>query len=103
MLPRLTPLRAAIVLAAALAAAGLLPGASEGLIYLLPALAIAGAVALGPYPGERSLLALAARRARPPRRRRAQPPSRGPAVVRPRVVRGGLLIAFSLAVRPPPA
>ena len=69
---------------------------------LLPALALALLLALRRYPGERTLLALA-----PPASRgllaersaleRARCRLRGPAVPR-----GGLLLACSLANRPPP-
>src|SRR6202035_5327844 len=70
------------------------------LFYLLPGLALAVPLLLRHYPGERRLLALIAGRSKPLRRARA----RMAATARPRplVPRGGLLIACSLAVRPPP-
>jgi hypothetical protein len=70
------------------------------LLHLLPALALAAALILRRYPGERRLLALIAGRSRPRRR----PGARTTSTARPRalVPRGGLLIACSLAVRPPP-
>jgi len=70
------------------------------LLYLLPALALAASLILRRYPGERRLLALIAGRSKPRRR----PEARTTAGARPRalVPRGGLLIACSLAVRPPP-
>jgi hypothetical protein len=73
-----------------------------GLLYLLPVLSLALSLALRRYPGERVVLALAARG-----RRRRRRPARGTAnrpALAPRalVPRGGLLIGASLAVRPPP-
>jgi hypothetical protein len=72
-----------------------------GLLYLLPALALALVLLARRYPGERALLAL--RRRRPPVR---WPHPRSSAPLGRRVLfataRGGLLIARSLAVRPPP-
>jgi hypothetical protein len=84
-----------IVLALAVASAG-----ATMLLYLLPALALAVPLLLRRYPGERRLLALIAGRSEPRRRAGA----RTTATARPRalVPRGGLLIACSLAVRPPP-
>jgi hypothetical protein len=102
--PRLL-LPAAAICAAALAAlvAQRSPGALlSALAYLLPALMLGLALARRRYPGERRLLALIGARPAPPRHRTAtQTPTRG----RPRAAmpRGGRLIAFSLAVRPPPA
>jgi hypothetical protein len=90
---------ALIVLAAALL--GKLPELAQALVYLLPALLLLAAVALRRYPGERTLLALIGTRPHRPRRRR-QPtrlPDRRPRAMLPR---GARLIAFSLAVRPPP-
>ena len=75
----------------------------SGILYLLPALMLAVVLLARRYPGERTLLAL--RPAGAPRRSHARSRSRVPA--RRRVllvlVRGGLLIARFLAVRPPPA
>lgn len=70
------------------------------LLCLAPAIVLAGTLLARRYPGARMLLALASRRA--PKRRRAPAQStRRPG--RPRLVpRGGLLLAFALAVRPPP-
>lgn len=99
---RLAALLAVAVAASILALAASVPGAFEGLVYLLPPLALAATFALGRYPGERALVALAAGRARSGRRRgRARPAAPAP-VARRCVPRGGLLIAASLAVRPPP-
>ncbi len=80
-------------------------GASiDGLLCVAPALLLALALLGRRYPGERLLLAALAGRSRH-RRRRAQPSARRPSRGRGdgRVPRGGLLIAFALAVRPPPA
>ena len=70
------------------------------LLYLLPALTLVASLILGRYPGERRLLALIAGRSKPRRR----PGARATATARRRVLvpRGGLLIACSLSVRPPP-
>jgi hypothetical protein len=81
-------------------ASTVLPGLAEGTAYLLPALLLLLALAARRYPGELALLALMDRR----RRRRhggagdrcRESPRRG------LVPRGGALIAFSLAERPPP-
>ncbi len=74
-----------------------------GLLYLLPALTLALALLARRYPGARALLALRARR---PQIRWPRPHSSS-APLTPRLAlttaRGGLLIARSLAVRPPPA
>ncbi len=68
---------------------------------VLPALALALLLALRRYPGERTLVAL--RRAREGARRGASPTLTGPRLWRgPAVPRGGLLLACSLANRPPP-
>jgi hypothetical protein len=73
----------------------------HALLCLLPAAVVAIPLLARRFPGERALLAL--RRAEPrhwPRPRRCALPRR-PGVLL--VVRGGLLIGRSLAVRPPPA
>jgi hypothetical protein len=74
----------------------------SGLLYLLPALTLALVLFTRRYPGERSLLALRHRRppARWPRPSATAPAGRRVSLA---AVRGGLLIACSLAVRPPPA
>jgi hypothetical protein len=94
-------------LAAASAAIALLvycavvSGASD-LLCLLPAALLACLLLARRYPGERALIALRRKRVE---RRWARP--RSSLAARPRVltaaVHGGLLIARSLAVRPPPA
>jgi len=99
--------RLAAVLGLALLAAGALVGAlgssSAPLLTLLPALALAVAMLVRPYLGERAIARLRRRRdahrcvTRPTRsivvRRRSRRP----------LARGGLLIASALAGRAPPA
>ena len=68
---------------------------------MLPALLLGGLLLLRRYPGERLLIARRARvAARWPRVRSAAAGRTRPAT---KVARGGLLMARSLAVRPPPA
>jgi hypothetical protein len=68
---------------------------------VLPALALVLLLALRRYPGELTLVALC--RAREGPRRGASPTLTGPRLRRgPAVPRGGLLLACSLANRPPP-
>lgn len=72
------------------------------LLCLAPALLLGATLLLRRYPGERLLTTLAARR----QSGRARPQTGAPfspSRTRARVPRGGLLIAFALAVRPPPA
>lgn len=71
------------------------------LFYLLPALALLGALLLGHYPGERLRLRLAGT-GRPPRAVAAVPP-RHPLFARPRLPRGGALLGAALAGRAPPS
>jgi hypothetical protein len=69
-------------------------------LCLAPALALASMLFVRRYPGERALMRLAARSGpRRPPTTVSLPPAPRPAV---RVPRGGLLMAFALAVRPPP-
>jgi hypothetical protein len=71
------------------------------LLCLAPALVLAAALFARCYPGERLLSALARRkRSSRPRPRPSLP---APGRTAPRVPRGGLLMGFALAVRPPPA
>lgn len=70
------------------------------LLYLLPALAVAILLLARRYVGERRLLAFLARRKPEPRPRACSMWRSAP---RARVPRGGLLIACSMAVRPPPS
>jgi len=70
------------------------------LLCLLPALALACALAFRRYPGERLLVALRSRRrARWPRARSLVSARARPLTA---AAHGGLLMARSLAVRPPP-
>jgi hypothetical protein len=73
----------------------------DGLLCLAPVLLLAATLFARRYPGERLLAALADRRqSRQLRPRASRRSPRRPDV---RVPRGGLLMAFALAVRPPPA
>jgi hypothetical protein len=73
-----------------------------GILCLLPALALAATLLARRYPGERTLACLAASRRRT---RWERPRATVPRAARAFAVaaHGGLLIARSLAVRPPPA
>jgi hypothetical protein len=73
-----------------------------GILCLLPALALAATLLARHYPGERTLARLTApkRRVHWERPRASVPRAARIFVV---AVHGGLLIARSLAVRPPPA
>jgi hypothetical protein len=70
-----------------------------GALHALPALVLPALLAVRRYPGERVLAVLS----EPRRERRRRPRSRK-APARPQILmpRGGLLLARSLAVRPPP-
>jgi hypothetical protein len=72
-----------------------------GLLGMLPAAALLAMLAARRYPGERLLVRLAARR---PQRRRAAAAEarRAPPARTMHLPRGGLLMGFALAVRPPP-
>ena len=75
----------------------------SGLLHLAPALILVAALLARRYPGERVIVRLAAgspARARRRARTRAVKPRTHVAALVPR---GGLLLARSLAVRPPPA
>jgi hypothetical protein len=84
-----------------IAASGALPGLIDALAYLLPPLLLLLALVARRYPGERALLALIG--AHRQKRRRAAVAAARPVRPRATVPRGGLLIASSLAFRPPPA
>jgi hypothetical protein len=89
----------ALALLAALCA---VPGLGTGVLFLVPALALLVPLLYGRYVGEATVIGLARARRTHPRR----PTGRRCAPHRPRPVllpRGGRLIAWSLAVRPPPA
>jgi hypothetical protein len=72
-----------------------------GILCLLPAIALAVALLARRYPGERALARLTA----PCRTRWPHPLASAPRAARTLAVavHGGLLLARSLAVRPPPA
>lgn len=73
---------------------------AAGLLYLLPALLLSVPLLVQRYPGERRLAArVASARRRPRRRVLCERTPAGPVRL---VARGSLLIARSLAVRPPP-
>jgi hypothetical protein len=76
---------------------------AAGLLCLAPAALLAIPLAVRRYPGERALLALAG--ARRTRRRRLASAVLGQSLSAPRAMlaRGGMLLGFGLAVRPPPA
>jgi hypothetical protein len=83
---------------------GAFAGVMEGLAMLAPALLLLLPLLAGRYLGEDALDRLRVARARPPARRlrrRAAAPARNRHVAL--VPRGGLLLASSLATRPPPA
>ncbi len=86
-----------MTLVAVLCAAGTV--SVDALLCLAPALALSGALIARRYPGERLLRRVACRRGRTPRRAAGLRPLARPTA---RVPRGGLLLAFELAVRPPP-
>lgn len=92
---------AAIVLVAGLVAAAATGVDSSGLLGLAPALVLVLALLARRYPGERLIVRLAGSpvRARRRARTRAVKPHMHVAALVPR---GGLLLARSLAVRPPP-
>jgi hypothetical protein len=91
------------LIGAGLAALCLHAGADgAGLLCLAPAALLAIPLAVRRYPGERVLLALAG--ARRTRRRRSADPALRHCRSAPRAMlaRGGTLLGFGLAVRPPP-
>ena len=77
-------------------------GSPTGLISVAPVLLLLGPLLLQRYPGERGIARLRAARSRPVRHAR---PADAEIPATPKVagVRGGLLLARRLAVRPPPA
>jgi hypothetical protein len=98
----LSLLVASLALAAWLLVHGV--GSGEGLVMLAPALAFAVPLLAGRYVGERTIERVRAARASAPMPR----PRAGVAIPHRRpslalVPRGGLLLASSLATRPPPA
>lgn len=95
LLPILGPTAATFAVAVALFLV-----APYALLVMAPALALAWLVAVGAFTGERAIswVRRALRRAVRPARSLAAPRCTSPAVSR-----GGLLLAASLASRPPPA
>jgi len=94
------PLAAAVLVPAALVGCAVSGLGGAGLLYLLPALLLGCLLYARLYPGESVLLRWAGtrpRRSGRPAEQRAGCPRR--AMEAPR---GGLLMGFSLAVRPPP-
>ena len=71
-------------------------------LCVLPALSLVGFLAVRRYPGEKALLALGSRRREGPPRGIASGLTRPRRWIGPVVPRGGLLLACSLANRPPP-
>jgi hypothetical protein len=73
----------------------------NGLLFMAPALAFALVLLSRRFPGEKRLVALAARRSGRPRRApvRVAPAARPPAAL---IARGSALLARALATRPPP-
>ena len=92
--------RLLIAAAAAAILTGALAGAGGGLLTILPFLVILGLLACGRYPGETALCRI--RGSVPRRSRRAPAIGRPWRAVRSSSPRGGALIAWGIAVRPPP-
>jgi len=72
------------------------------ILCVLPALSLVLLLALRRYPGENALVALAARRSPGPARRIRAGLRLSGRWAGPAIPRGGLLLACSLADRPPP-
>ena len=86
--------------AAAILLTGVVAGTGAGLLTVLPFLLLLGALGCGRYPGEAVLTRI---RGYLPRRSRRAPAVRPPTrVVRSCGPRGSALIAWGIAVRPPP-
>lgn len=94
--------RAAAIAGLAVLSLGVLGLATldASVLCTLPALVLFVALAVRRYPGERVLLLLGEARRKPTRRAPASTQLAHSEVAMPR---GGLLLACSLAVRPPPA
>jgi hypothetical protein len=90
----------AVVAIGTLAALGLLGALQPGALMFLPALLLAAALFAGRYPGERLIARWAHAR---PRARHAVAGVTAPARPSLHLLRGGRLIAVSLAGRAPPA
>ena len=89
----------ALTALAGLALAGAMDPLHTGVLTMLPAVALAVAMATRPYLGERLIARLRARRRRRPRARKD---IAGPVRHAAGVARGGRLIAVALAGRAPP-
>jgi hypothetical protein len=98
---RRTSLLVAVLAGAIVLALAATDASGSGLLCLLPVIVLAAPLIARRYPGEQVLLALGAARHEP----RSQSSQSVPSGLRhlARVPRGGLLIASSLAVRPPPS
>ncbi len=94
-------LMASAVVVAALLACAIGGLATRDVLCLAPALPLVCILFARRYPGARLLTRFAARRR--DRRPRALDARRSPRVGEAGMPRGGLLMGFSLAVRPPPA
>jgi hypothetical protein len=92
---------ASCALAGALLLSSGIVGVSAGLLFLAPAVLLALPLLTGRYIGAERLSRIA--HARSPRRRRRAPADLVPRAGGRVLPRGGLLIAASLAVRPPPS
>jgi hypothetical protein len=93
--------RRLVVLAGLVLASLALVWVDPNALCLLPTLVLAVPLLMRCYPGERVLGALRERAESPRRHPRSLAPARWLSVMG--VPRGGLLLASSLAVRPPPA
>lgn len=92
------------LIGAGLAALCLHAGAdAAGLLCLAPAAALAIPLAMRRYPGERALLAFVGARRTSRRRSSAAILLRSHSRPRAVLARGGTLLGFGLAVRPPPS
>jgi hypothetical protein len=74
----------------------------EFLIAVVPLLLLVGSLLFGHYPGHRVAMRLAERTCSPTETRSAVRKRRQPPFWTSHAARGGLLIAFGLAQRPPP-
>ena len=91
-----------LTLGAAIVAGGL-GGAGSGFMVMLPALCLLVPLLLDRYPGERRIDRIRRARAAGLLRPSAESPSRALRAGHAQLIRGGRLIAASIAVRPPPA
>lgn len=70
-------------------------------LALVPLFLLVGSLLFGHYPGFETIVRISARLAAR-RRVRAAKHQRRPLAPRPQAIRGGLLLAFGFAQRPPP-